>query len=120
MNRADLAEANYLSVRSRVRAGQKLIIPRAPAVLMASQPDRPTPSADARPEVERATMVTESPRAESSSRSRQVYRVKRGDTLVVDCAPVRDQRLGDQAVEPAALEPHQPGQRLTVYTAADE
>ena len=45
------------------------IIPRAPAVLMAAQPDRPTPVAESRPDVERATMVTETPRAESSSRT---------------------------------------------------
>ena len=120
VNRADLAEANYMSVRSRVRAGQKLIIPRAPAVLMASQPDRPTPSADARPEVERASIVTESPRAESSSRSRQFYRVKRGDTLSsiarlfeTSVSAIKQwNRLHSNRINP--------GQRLTVYTAADQ
>ena len=35
VNRVDLAEANYLTTRSRVRAGQKLIVPRPPATLMA-------------------------------------------------------------------------------------
>ncbi len=119
VNRADLAEANYMSVRSRVRAGQKLIIPRAPAVLMAAQPDRPTPEAEARPEVERASIVTESTRAESSSRSRQVYRVKRGDTLSsiarlfeTSVSAIKQwNRLRSNRINP--------GQRLTVYTAAD-
>jgi membrane-bound lytic murein transglycosylase D len=120
VNRADLAEANYLSVRSRVRPGQKLIIPRAPAVLMAAQPDRPTPVADARPAVERAAMVTEPLRTESSSASRKVYRVKRGDTLssiarlfeTSVSAIKRWNRLRSNHISP--------GQRLTVYSAADQ
>jgi len=119
VNRADLAEANYMSVRSRVSAGQKLIIPRAPAVLMAAQPDRPTPVAEARPDVERATMVKETPRGESSSRSRHVYRVKRGDTLSsiarlfeTSVSAIKQwNRLYSNRINP--------GQRLTVYTAAE-
>ena len=31
VSRTDLAEANNLTTKSRVRAGQELIIPRAPA-----------------------------------------------------------------------------------------
>jgi len=120
VNRADLAEANYLSVRTRVRPGQKLIIPRAPAVLMASQPDRATPVADARPAVERASMVTEPLRASSSSPSRQTYRVKRGDTLssiarlfeTSVSAIKKWNRLRSNSISP--------GQRLTVYTASDQ
>ncbi len=119
VNRADLAEANYISVRSRVRPGQKLVIPRAPAVLMAAQPDRPTPVAEARPDVERATMARGTPRAESSSRSRQVYRVKRGDTLSsiarlfeTSVSAIKQwNRLRSNRINP--------GQRLTVYTAAE-
>ncbi len=118
VNKADLAEANYLSARSRVQPGQKLVIPRAPAALMAAQPDRPTPMADARPAVERATLVTEAPRSESSNR-RTVYRVKRGDTLSSIA------RLFETSV--SALKQWNrlrssrisPGQRLTVYAARD-
>ena len=120
VNRADLAEANYLSVRSRVRAGQKLVIPRPPATLMASQPERPAPAvhAERRPAVERAALVTEAPRA-SSERVRQVYRVKRGDTLSSIA------RLYETSV--SALKQWNrlrsnrinPGQRLTVYTSGE-
>src|SRR5204863_3550525 len=39
VNRSDLAEANYLSVKSRVTAGQQLIIPRPPTVLLAARTD---------------------------------------------------------------------------------
>jgi membrane-bound lytic murein transglycosylase D len=118
VNRGDLAEANYLAVRSRVRPGQKLIIPRAPAVLMAAQPDRPTPMAEARPDVERAAMVTEAPRDESPTR--KVYRVKRGDTLSsiarlfeTSVSAIKQwNRLRSNRISP--------GQRLTVYSASDE
>jgi len=79
VSRTDLAEANYLSVRSRVRPGQKLIIPLAPTTLMASQPERTTPTArDSHPGVERAALVTSSG---SSDPVRHIYRVRRGDTL---------------------------------------
>ena len=86
---------------------------------MAAQPDRPTPVAEARPDVERATMVKETPRGESSSRSRQVYRVKRGDTLSsiarlfeTSVSAIKQwNRLHSNRINP--------GQRLTVYTAAE-
>jgi membrane-bound lytic murein transglycosylase D len=120
VNRADLAEANYLSVRSRVRAGQKLIIPRAPTVLMASQPDRATPETDARPAVARAALVTEPLRAESSNASRRTYRVKRGDTLssiarlfeTSVSAIKKWNRLRSNSISP--------GQRLTVYATSSQ
>jgi LysM repeat protein len=79
--KADLAEANYISPRSRVRPGQKLMIPRAPAVLMASTPDRSGPVAASRPAVS-STVAASTAKAEPSPQAaRVVYRVKRGDTL---------------------------------------
>jgi membrane-bound lytic murein transglycosylase D len=117
VSRADLAEANYLSARTRVRPGQKLIIPRPPATLMASQPDRPSPPLASQPLVERAALVTAA-HAEDDSETeavRQVYRVKRGDTLASIA------RLFETSV--SALKQWNrlrtsrisPGQRLTVY-----
>ncbi len=120
VNRGDLAEANYLSVRSRVRPGQKLIIPRAPAVLMAAQPDRPTPSADSRqPDVERASLVTETPRAEASNRP-HVYRVKRGDTLSSIARLFRTSVSAIKQWNRLRSNVINPGQRLTVYSAAND
>jgi peptidoglycan lytic transglycosylase D len=81
VSRGDLAEANYLSVKSRVRPGQKLIIPREPATLMASQPDRPAPPLESRPTVERASLVSTPDTSAEPEVVRRVYRVKRGDTL---------------------------------------
>ena len=87
VSRSDLAEANSLSMKSRVRAGQELIIPRAPTSLMASRVER-------EPAAATASRGTTSPSAKSSSatstradaasavdEARVVYRVKRGDTL---------------------------------------
>jgi membrane-bound lytic murein transglycosylase D len=78
VSRVDLAEANSLSIKSRVRSGQELIIPRAPATLLASRTDRAVPTEmAARPLTGTATMPATPARAQSSI----VYRVKRGDTL---------------------------------------
>lgn len=79
VSKTDLAAANYLTTKSRVRAGQKLMIPRAPASLMAARVDRPAPVTESRPAVE--SVVARAPTAEPSGTARIVYKVKRGDTL---------------------------------------
>jgi membrane-bound lytic murein transglycosylase D len=90
VSRTDLAEANGLPVKARVRTGQQLIIPRAPAVLLAARTDRPAPASLA---VSRSlTGVAEIPDARSAS-GRVIYRVKRGDTLLAIA------RLYDTTVE---------------------
>jgi membrane-bound lytic murein transglycosylase D len=118
VSRTDLAEANYLSVRSRVRPGEKLIIPLAPTTLMASQPERTTPTAsDSHPGVERAALVTSSG---SSDTVRHIYRVRRGDTLSsiarafeISVTSLKQwNRLHGTQINP--------GQRLTVYTRSDQ
>jgi membrane-bound lytic murein transglycosylase D len=77
VSRTDLAEANSLSIKSPVRGGQELIIPRAPATLLASRTQRTAPAElAARPVSGTATM----PDAPAHSRT-IVYKVKRGDTL---------------------------------------
>jgi membrane-bound lytic murein transglycosylase D len=92
VSRMDLAEANALSTKSRVRAGQELIIPRAPATLLNARVDRPAPptavavasSTTARDNIDaRPTSPSIKRAADTSSaeESRIVYRVKRGDTL---------------------------------------
>ena len=80
VNRVDLAEANNLSVSSRIRPGQDLIIPRAPATLLAARAERPAPATVAsRPIGGAATVTTVGRRAEAGP---VTYRVKRGDTLI--------------------------------------
>ena len=79
VSRADLAEANYLKMTSRVAPGQKLMVPHEATVLMAAQAERPAPATEAR------TTVTESGQlaraAASSNRVKVNYEVRRGDTL---------------------------------------
>jgi LysM repeat protein len=78
VSRTDLAEANNLSTRSRVRVGQELIIPRAPATLLAGRTERTAPAEVAsRALTGTVTVADATPRTESPV----VYRVKRGDTL---------------------------------------
>jgi membrane-bound lytic murein transglycosylase D len=78
VSRVDLAEANSLSVKSRVSNGQELIIPRAPATVLASRTDRSIPTEVASRSFSGTASV---PAASSRTPSSIVYRVKRGDTL---------------------------------------
>ena len=79
VSRAELAEANNLKVRSAIRPGQELIIPRAPATLLAMRGERTAPDAVA------SRSLAASASAPAVARSAQItqitYRVKRGDTL---------------------------------------
>ena len=81
VRRSDLAEANYLSVRSTVRPGTKLIVPRAPTTLLAARTDRPVPHAESRPIVPAGEVVTKAPEVSPSGDPALVYEVKPGDTL---------------------------------------
>ena len=85
VKQADLAEANSLTLRSRVQPGQQLIIPRAPTTLLAARPDNPAPEtvlAESRPVVlEKAMLVATPAPSEPDEPQRIVHRVKRGDTL---------------------------------------
>ena len=78
VSRVDLAEANSLSIKSRVRGGQELIIPRAPATLLAARTERAAPAEVASRPLSGSAAVSA---ASSRPQSQIVYRVKRGDTL---------------------------------------
>lgn len=79
VSRADLAEANAIRTTTRVRVGQQLIIPRAPAVplLAAASPAAPR-DGDAAATV---TASRGSTSAGDSDKGRVVYRVRPGDSL---------------------------------------
>lgn len=71
--RADLAEANYLRTTSRLRPGQRLVVPRMPSAALlarASAAGQPTAAAD----VLADTVAVADP-------APSVYRVRAGDTL---------------------------------------
>ena len=65
-------------MKSRVRSGQTLIIPRAPTTLLASRTERAAPAEVASRSLSGTARITEAP---TRSQSPIVYRVKRGDTL---------------------------------------
>jgi membrane-bound lytic murein transglycosylase D len=80
VNKTELAAANSLSTKSKVRTGQKLVIPRAPATLLATRTERSAPPVLASRPVTGTAAVPDAVRA-SSRTPTTYYRVKRGDTL---------------------------------------
>jgi membrane-bound lytic murein transglycosylase D len=79
VSRGDVADANNLSVKSRLHPGQELIIPRAPTTIMAARTERTAPSAVASRAI---AEPAENPSVTQPARIVTVtYRVKRGDTL---------------------------------------
>ena len=78
VSRTDLAQANQLSVRSKVRVGQELVIPRAPTTLLAANSMSAAPIQVASREISGPAEVADAP--DPAPRT-VTYRVKRGDTL---------------------------------------
>ena len=117
VRRADLAEANYLSARARVKPGQRLVVPRAPTTLLAAQADRPDPvAAKARP-ASTESMLASAPAAKPSGElSRITYRVKRGDTLSSIARFFRTTVASLRSWNGLKSDRLMPGDRLTVYT----
>jgi membrane-bound lytic murein transglycosylase D len=79
VRKTDLAEANYLSVKSRITVGQKLIVPREATTLMSARTDQTIPVADSRPLPVEPGLVAQG--STNSDRVKVIYQVKRGDTL---------------------------------------
>ena len=114
VGKADLAEANYLSVTARVSAGQKLMVPHEATVLMAARADRPAPAAEARATVVASGQLARP--AEMSTRVKTIYQVKRGDTLASVARLFKTTVASIRSWNPR-LPGHQllAGQRITVY-----
>jgi membrane-bound lytic murein transglycosylase D len=79
VSRSDLAEANYLSSKSKLSTGQRLIIPRAPTLLAA----RTETSPDKQPAdtVVAAARPVEPANDDPPARTTTTHRVARGETL---------------------------------------
>jgi membrane-bound lytic murein transglycosylase D len=126
VSRADLAEANYLSTKATLKAGQQLIIPRAPTLLLAANTETATPAVatlavatgpsavDAVPAS--ASVRSAAPRLESAP-ERVIHRVRRGDTLY--SIAKRYDTTVDELKEWNRLRSSaiQIGQRLTIFRA---
>jgi membrane-bound lytic murein transglycosylase D len=79
VSRVDLAEANRLSVRSKLRVGQALVIPRAPATLLATNTKPAAPTAVASRPISATPAVADT--GDESEPRIVTHRVQRGDTL---------------------------------------
>ncbi|HXE79929.1 MAG TPA: LysM peptidoglycan-binding domain-containing protein [Vicinamibacterales bacterium] len=115
----DLAEANYLSTRARLHPGQQLLIPRAPAALMAARLDRPEPATAARAVPAVAEYVGSAPTAEGSDRVRLIYSVKRGDTLTSIARLFKTTVAALRRWNHLTSSRIHPGDRLTIYASRD-
>lgn len=82
VSRADLAEANSLSTRASVRAGQRLLIPRASAAPLLASNTRPA-APERQPETVLATTSRNAAAGADDDADVRVttHRVRRGDTL---------------------------------------
>ena len=116
VTRADLADANYVWRLAKMKIGQRLIIPRAPALLLARRPDNPPPVTGSR---SIDAVVTAGNTAPDAGRTRQaslIYRVKRGDTLYGIARLYRTTVASLKTWNRLRTNAIQVGQRLRIFT----
>jgi membrane-bound lytic murein transglycosylase D len=114
VSRADLAEANYLRTNAKLQAGQQLIIPRAPNLLLATRTDAPAPG-------DRATAGdgVDAPAVASTtgtSEARRTHRVKAGETLSSIARLYRTTVASLKEWNNLRSDSIRAGQRLTILT----
>jgi membrane-bound lytic murein transglycosylase D len=118
VSRTDLAEANYLSVRAKLDMGQRLVIPRAPA-LLATRPEIPPPAADPAEEPVVVAVSTSAPQESTPQAASVTYRVKRGDTLSSIARLYRTTVASLKAWNRLRSNSIQVGQLLMIFTSLD-
>ena len=77
VSRTDLAEANYLRTSAKLQAGQQLIVPRAPNLLLATRSGSPAPIETGKGSVETVAVASTTGIAET----RRTHHVRAGETL---------------------------------------
>ena len=115
VSRADLAEANYLSVQSPVSAGQKLVVPRAPNLLQAARAETPAPVAESLPIRNATSTFATAPRADGTPPS-LVYSVRQGDTLFSIARLYRTTVASLKTWNHISCTAIKVGDRLTIFT----
>jgi len=117
VSRTDLAEANYLRTSARLQPGERLVIPRAPALLLAARPEAPLPSTvDAPQEPPAVVAVSTSATKQPASQPVPItYRVKRGDTLSSIARLYRTTVAALKTWNHLRSNSIQIGQRLTIF-----
>jgi membrane-bound lytic murein transglycosylase D len=115
---ADLAEANYLSAKSRLVAGQKLMVPHEATVLMAARTERPIPVAESRAIGSGRAQLAQA--AATSNRVKVTYKVQQGDTLSSIARSFKTSVAAIRTWNPNVEANHiTPGERLTIFTKAN-
>jgi membrane-bound lytic murein transglycosylase D len=128
VSRTDLAEANNLTIKTQVRAGQELIVPRAPATLLNARVDHPAPTAKAAAAVadastndassdDRVTVKRASAESDDDTPGTRItYRVKRGDTLFSIARAFETSVEALRSLNRLHGDHISPGDRLTIQT----
>ena len=81
VNRTDLAEANYLRVNSRVKIGDRLVIPRMPSASLLARASAAPTDAEKTAEAIAVDVLTETSAVAEERAAARTYRVRSGDTL---------------------------------------
>jgi membrane-bound lytic murein transglycosylase D len=128
VTRAELAEANGLSLKARLAAGQQLMIPRAPElpdlvlppalvpeVVLASASAEPTARTEPVPAKASVVAVSEPRAAKPASPAARVHRVKRGDTLFSIARLYRTSVAALKSWNRLRTDSIQVGQRLRIF-----
>lgn len=115
VSRTDLAEANYLRTNAKLKAGQQLVIPRPPTLLLATHADTPVPPAESRPvdAVLASNVVAPTPDRPAPI----VHRVRRGETLASIARLYRTTIASLRKWNGISGSNIAAGQRLTVFTS---
>jgi len=113
VGRADLAEANYLKITSRVDPGQRLMVPHEATVLMAARTERSVPVAESRALTSEAVVPAV---ASNADRVKVIYQVKNGDTLGSIARIFRTSAASIQTWNRLTGTQIRAGERLTIYT----
>jgi membrane-bound lytic murein transglycosylase D len=96
-----------------------LIIPRAPALLLASLPDSDVPAVERRPTADVAAISNPAPEAAPATAASLTYRVKRGDTLFSIAKLFRTSVASLKTWNGLRTNSIKVGQRLTIFTSSN-
>ena len=118
VSRTDLAEANYLTTKAKLGAGEQLIIPREPTTMIAARTDTPAPVAESRSVDAVVASDVRPPAVQSAATASGVtkvtHRVKRGETLLSIARLYRTTVAAVKQANRISGSAIQAGQRLTI------
>jgi membrane-bound lytic murein transglycosylase D len=135
VSRTDLAEANNLTTRSRVKIGQELVIPRAPTAALSARVDRTAPPneviaaapisgvGEPTPDTKKTTppeAVVATNGGADTELAKVVYRVKRGDTLFSIARLFKTTVAALKSWNRLRSNIITPGDRLTIFSKPSE